>query len=74
MTRLGAGDRWLAGEPLDGVAFGHHASVCIMRGAHDGCVGRVTLLMSLGDDPLYLVTLGDGTDIRVRQSALSASR
>src|SRR5690606_33005515 len=53
--RRGAGDRWLAGEPVDGVRFGHHEAVVVTAGPWAGRVGRVALLLTLGDDPLYLV-------------------
>lgn len=74
MTHHGAGDRWLAGLPVPGVAFAHHARVAVVRGPHDGRSGRVALLMLLGDDPLYLVTLDGGVgEVRLRQSALAPS-
>lgn len=65
----GLGDRWLAGERVDGVAFEHGAEVEITRGRHAGQRGSVALLMDLGGDPLYLVDLGEGA-VRVRQSEL----
>jgi hypothetical protein len=71
MSIRGQGDRWLAGEPVEGVQFEHHAQVEIAAGALDGRRGTVALLMSLGADPLYLVQLtGGGGDVRVRQAAL----
>lgn len=70
-TERGAGDRWLAGEAVDGVRYGHHAAVAVTAGRHAGARGRIALLLSLGDDPLYLVLLADGQgEARVRQSAL----
>ena len=70
--RRGAGDRWLAGEPVDGVRFAHHDAVVVTGGRWAGRVGRVALLLTLGDDPLYLVQLaGEGAGARVRQSALA---
>lgn len=67
----GAGDRWLAGEAVEGVQFGQHAAVEVAGGRHAGARGRVALLLALGDDPLYLVSLADGQgDARVRQSSL----
>ena len=70
MELRGSGDRWLAGESLDGVAFAHHARVRVTFGAHAGKSGIVALLLSLGDNPLYIVQLDGGPDIRVRQSSL----
>lgn len=66
----GAGDRWLAGERIDGVAFAHHAAVEVRGGRFDGDAGRVELVLLLGADPLYLVTLERGGAVKVRQSSL----
>ena len=70
MTLRGLGDRWLAGEALDGVTFGQGDRVV----APDGHAGRVLLLMSGPPDPLYLVELdGVPRPRRMRQSALAAA-
>ena len=74
MTLRGQGDRWLAGEPVDGVQFEHHAAVEITGGVHAGKRGLVAFLMNLDADPLYLVALESGAgDVRVRQSSLRRS-
>lgn len=65
----GLGDRWLAGEMVDGVRFEHGAAVEIASGRYAGRRGTVALLMDLGEDPLYLVDLGESA-VRVRQSDL----
>lgn len=71
MNQRGAGDRWLSGEPIDGVVFPLHAVVDIVGGRYDGDRGVVILLMALGDDPLYLVRVHSSADeVRVRQSLL----
>ena len=71
MRQRGAGDRWLAGEPVDGVAFAHHAHVVIARGARAGRRGRVALLLAMRPEPRYLVSLDGGTeDVRVAQSEI----
>jgi hypothetical protein len=71
MNVRGAGDRWLAGEKLPGVAFALHDSVRLTRGDWTGQVGSVTLLLALAPEPLYLVRLGaGGRDVSARQSAL----
>ena len=73
MGTPGAGDRWMAGERLEGVAFAQRDVVVVVAGPHAGARGVVILLLSLPPDPLYLVELeGEGQDIRVRQSALRA--
>ena len=63
----GVGDRWLAGDAIDGVDFPLHARVVLTLGRHAGKAGTVAFLMNLDDDPLYLVELADGSgDVRVR--------
>ena len=72
MGERGAGDRWLAGEAVDGVAFAHLAPVVIGSGDGAGRRGRVALLLALRPEPLYLIALDQGGDVRVRQSELAA--
>ena len=74
MTAPGLGDRWLRGEPLDGVAFAQHDAVTIAGGSRDGDAGRVVLLLAVAPQPLYLVALDAGGDLRVRQDALRPRR
>lgn len=69
----GAGDRWLGGEPVDGVAFAHHAAVRIVDGRFGGSGGRVELLIALEPEPQYLVALDGGGAAKVRQSSLRAT-
>ncbi|MDB4916459.1 MAG: hypothetical protein JWM95_4103 [Gemmatimonadetes bacterium] len=67
----GAGDRWLNGESLEGIAFGPSAAVVVIAGRYEGQRGRVVLLASLGTNPVYIVKLGSGIgDVRVQQSQL----
>jgi hypothetical protein len=71
MSIRGQGDRWLAGEPVEGVELEQYAPVRISSGQYAGQTGSVALLLNLEEDPLYLVTLAFGVgDVRVRQSAL----
>lgn len=70
---LGAGDRWLAGERLDGVAFSLHDAVEVITGPFDGERGIIALLVGLAPEPSYLVTLRSRGDARVRQSSLRAA-
>ncbi len=75
MTLRGQGDRWLAGESIDGVRFKHNASVEISAGSHADKAGRVAFLMNLDADPLYLVELASGGgDVRVRQSGMRRTK
>lgn len=67
----GIGDRWLAGEPVEGVELEHGAAVEVAGGALDGRRGTIALLIAVRPEPAYLVALaGGGGDVRVRQSAL----
>jgi hypothetical protein len=71
MNLRGVGDRWLAGEPVDGVRFGLNEDVEVLRGPHAGASGSILLLLSLHPEPVYLVGLGSrARDVRVPQSAL----
>jgi len=73
MTLRGAGDRWLAGEGIDGIAFAHKESVDVVSGPHKGRRGTVIVLINLDADPLYLLALSaGGGDVRARQSQLRA--
>ena len=68
-------DCWLAGEPVEGVTLELHARVRILEGRYAGQTGWVAFLMSLENDPLYLVELTAGTgDVRVPQSTLQRLR
>jgi hypothetical protein len=66
----GIGDRWLAGESVEGVAFIQHERVVITSGGRAGDEGTVALLVSVAPEPTFLVALGAGGDVRVRQSEL----
>jgi hypothetical protein len=68
----GLGDRWLAGDAVDGVAFLQHARVSVIAGARLGAHGTVMLLLDLEPEPVYLVALDSGSDVKVRQSSLRA--
>lgn len=66
----GIGDRWLAGEPIDGVAFAQNDAVRVREGRHAGRTGRVLLLADAPPSTAYLVDLGDGRPARLPQGAL----
>ena len=71
MDIRGIGDRWLAGERIDGVSFQRHDAVEVMMGRYEGETGRIELLMDLGPETKYLVKLGAGERmVPVMQSAL----
>jgi hypothetical protein len=66
----GAGDRWLAGQAVEGVLYALHDAVEIVGGQLDGERGTIALLVGLSPEPSYLVALARRRDVRVRQSAL----
>ena len=68
----GLGDRWLAGEPVAGVAFAPHQRVALVRGARAGEQGTVLLLVAMRPEALYHVRADAGDELHVRQSALRA--
>jgi len=69
----GIGDRWIAGEAIAGIDFGLGDAVEIRAGANDGERGTIALLVALRPEPMYVVALRSGDDVRVRQSALRAA-
>ena len=73
MTHHGAGDRWLAGEAVDGVRFALGDAVRVNDGRYAEERGTVALLLALAPEPLYLVRLQRGEPVRVRQSALDSA-
>ena len=73
MAGRGAGDRWLAGERLPGVAFAFKDRVEVAAGSSAGLRGRILLLVALAPEPSYLVQLDAGREARLRQSALAAA-
>ena len=74
MTLRGIGDRWLAGESIDGVSFQRHDAVAISAGRHEGKTGHIELLMDVEPEARYLVKLEvDGRLVPVSESALVRS-
>ena len=69
MRHRGAGDRWLAGEPLPGVRFAAHDAVEVLIGKREGERGTILLLVALEPEPAYLVEIA-GARLRLLQSAL----
>ena len=61
------GRRWMAGEPVKGVAFRLSDSVQVLAGPHCGARGAVISLIEASPQPIYLVELGDGSDVRLQQ-------
>jgi hypothetical protein len=71
METRGLGDRWLAGDAIEGVLFARHDAVSIVEGPNSGQSGSIVLLMGVRPQPTYLVELASGRgSVRVRQSEL----
>jgi len=71
MQMRGLGDRWLAGERIDGVSFQRHDAVEVMMGRYEGEAGRIELLMDLEPEARYLVKLAsEERMVPVTQSSL----
>ena len=70
----GIGDRWLAGEAIEGVRFAHGDVVQVAAGTHAGTIGTILLLLRAHPEPRYLVRIageGTGVDLRLAQSSLA---
>ena len=67
-------DAFLAGEAIEGVRFQLNEEVEIVEGAHRGTFGSVIAIESLGADPILVVELSTGLDLKVAQSCLSSAR
>jgi hypothetical protein len=61
---------FLAHKPIDGVRFEHNDPVRIVAGEHKGKNGSLVSVEEIGEDPLYLLELDSGFDVRVRQSEI----
>jgi hypothetical protein len=71
MSVRGIGDRWLAGDVIEGVSMRRHDAVQIVAGRHEGQPGLIELLMDLQPEARYLVKLDQGGRlVPVNQSAL----
>ena len=68
----GLGDRWLAGEAVEGVAFGPGQQVTFARGPRAGERATVLLLVAVQPAPTYRVRTASGDELHVRQPALGA--
>ena len=65
-------DRWMAGDLPTGVRFALNEPVEIRFGARRGTKGCVISLVGLEPEPRYLVELGSGENMEVRQFSLQA--
>lgn len=63
-------NNFLAHKPIEGVGFEHNEYVRIVSGEHKDKRGSLVSVEELGDDPLFVLELESGFDIRVRQSQI----
>ena len=70
----GLGDRWLAGEAIEGVRFAQGDRVRVRDGRHAGRDGRILLLADAPPHVAYLVEFGDARPARLPQAALEPGR
>jgi hypothetical protein len=61
---------WMEGSLPSGIRFALNDPVRVVDGEHRGALGCVVSVLDFEQDPLLLVELGDGSDVRVLQSAL----
>ena len=73
MDRQRINDLWFRQQPIPGTTYLLNDPVRIVSGAHAGSSGAVIALLELEPEPLYLVELGTGGDVRVPESVLSAA-
>lgn len=61
---------FLSHLPISGVNFEHNDSVEIMSGEHEGKFGSLVSICALEPEPIFLIELGSGFDIRALQSQI----
>jgi hypothetical protein len=61
--------RWMAREPVEGIAFLLNDSIQVVAGKHRGARGAVISLVE-ASPPVYVVELADGTEARLRETDL----
>jgi ribosomal protein S4E len=61
---------FFAHRPIAGVAFEHNDAVMVVGGDHAGDSGSIVSIEELGEDPIYLIELGSGDDVFIKQSLL----
>jgi|GEM_PF-515241 len=61
---------WYGGLGVDGIEYALTDAVAIVDGEHAGTAGSVITVLAFEPEPLYLVELGTGEDVRVPQSTL----
>jgi hypothetical protein len=63
-------EAFFRGEATEGIRFGVNAAVRVSKGPHAGANGSVISLEQLDPEPVFLIELGDGSDLLIAQSDL----
>jgi ribosomal protein S4E len=71
MSTMDLGLAFLDRTPIPGVRFQHNNFVRITGGEHAGKAGSLVTILTLSPEPLFVVELESGYDVRVPQSELS---
>ena len=71
ISRGDLGQAFLNHTPIPGVQFQHNNFVRITDGEHSGKSGSLVTVLTLSPEPLFVVELESGYDVRVPQSDLS---
>lgn len=61
---------FLAHKPIEGVSYEHNDYVQIVSGEHQENKGSLVSVEELGEDPIFVLELESGVDVRVRQSQI----
>jgi hypothetical protein len=61
---------WFSFQPIPGAAYRLNDSVGVTSGEFKGESGAVVSLLALAPEPVYLVELSSGADIKISESEL----
>ena len=64
------GQRFLDHQPIPGVVFEHNDYVHVIAGESSGKRGSLVTLVEIEPEPVYLVEIEWGGDVRIPQSQL----
>ena len=64
------GQRFLNHEPIPGVTFEHNDYVLVTAGENSGRRGSLVTVVEMDPEPVYLVEIEWGGDVRIPQSQL----
>jgi hypothetical protein len=71
MSAADLGQAFLDRTPIPGVRFRHNNFVRITAGEHAGKAGSLVTVLALSPEPLFVVELETGYDVKVLQSNLT---